>query len=283
MSFIHAGYFIAQDQWTHPNRIIDNIELIIGVNGVAYVQENKTRYEVNTNTSLILLPGQQHSGHESSKPSFYWLHFLPREDYKILDEREGQNELIYLSSNSPYKDKMDNIVVPLYFQPPAAERLAIIFHQLLHVANAEYYTSEACNFLLTSLLIELSQQAINSYIITHGNDASRRFSYLLAWIRTNTIRDISVKEIADEFGYNRDYLSRLFREKINMTVVEYINYTRIEKAKKLLFETEDTIKEIAYAVGFSDDKYFMKLFKRYEFMTPSEYRNAFSKTYISII
>lgn len=177
----------------------------------------------------------------------------------------------------------NHLLIPRFFRPESTDRLTIIFHQLLHVANAGYYTHHACDAILTSLLIELTQHVLSGYILSEGSDADRRFSCMLDWVRSNAVKNITVKDIAVGFGYNRDYLSRLFRRKIQMSVVEYINYyTRVSEAKKLLYETGDSIKEIAYRVGFTDETYFMKVFKKWEQVTPTEYRNAFSQTHFSI-
>ena len=142
------------------------------------------------------------------------------------------------------------------------------------------YTHHACDAILTSLLIELTV-CLSGYILSEA--AMQTITSPACWTGTiNAVKNITVKDIAVEFGYNKDYLSRLFRRKIQMSVVEYINYTRVSEAKKLLYETGDSIKEIAYRVGFTDEKYFMKVFKKWEQVTPTEYRNAFSQTHFSI-
>lgn len=56
---------------------------------------------------------------------------------------------------------------------------------------------------------------------------------------------------------------------------------KIVKAKEMLSLSEKNVKEISYLLGFKDEKYFMKLFKRYENLTPSEYRQAYHKTHLN--
>ncbi|MGI8384332.1 helix-turn-helix domain-containing protein [Robertmurraya sp. P23] len=62
-----------------------------------------------------------------------------------------------------------------------------------------------------------------------------------------------------------------------MNVLEYLHYLKIRKAKELLSSTSYIIKEISYQVGIYDEKYFMRLFKKHENMTPSEFRKAYSR------
>ena len=63
--------------------------------------------------------------------------------------------------------------------------------------------------------------------------------------------------------------------------MEYINGMKVAKAKELLSHSDQTVKEIAFSLGFDDEKYFMKLFKNYERITPTQYRNIYYKTYIN--
>lgn len=61
----------------------------------------------------------------------------------------------------------------------------------------------------------------------------------------------------------------------------YINNLRLSKSKNLLLNSNLNIKEISKELGFIDEKYFLKLFKKYENITPKQYRNAFIKAYLN--
>ena len=69
----------------------------------------------------------------------------------------------------------------------------------------------------------------------------------------------------------------LFKKETGYTLIQYLNRTRIEVAKRLSETDGITVKETAYSSGFSDEKYFMRMFKKQEGMTPLEYREAFRK------
>jgi two-component system response regulator YesN len=68
------------------------------------------------------------------------------------------------------------------------------------------------------------------------------------------------------------HLSRRFREEVGVTFRTYLLRTRLERAKVLLTRTQDSITEVAHAVGIGDLPRFDKLFKRYTGLTPSAYR-----------
>ena len=83
-----------------------------------------------------------------------------------------------------------------------------------------------------------------------------------------------MKLIAVEFHYNPEYLSALYSRSAGITLTAAVNRARLDIAKKLLSDRNVTIKEAAYSCGFSDEKYFMRVFRRAEGMTPEQYRAA---------
>lgn len=280
--YISGGHFIAKAPWIHKKRIIDSFEIIIGVSGTAFIQQDNERYEVIPGKVLLLLPHHTHLGYEVSEPnvSFYWFHFNFHNSYNILTDKEG----IYEISLAKNKSRSDNnsLLIPTILKPKNIDKINIIFHQLMHIANSNYYTSQSCNFLLTYLLTELSEEAICNYYDSLEEDSSnRKIANILEWIRVHSAEDISVEGLAELFSYNKDYLSRIFKQKTGMNILEYIHLIKISKAKSQLYESDKTIKQIAFSLGFNDEKYFMKLFKKYENMTPSEFRNAYCRIHMN--
>ena len=64
----------------------------------------------------------------------------------------------------------------------------------------------------------------------------------------------------------------IFKNETGMTVNDYTNLYRLEKAKELLIDARLKLYDISSAVGYSDQNYFSKVFKKYEGITPIEYR-----------
>ena len=71
---------------------------------------------------------------------------------------------------------------------------------------------------------------------------------------------------------DRTYLYRLFKEETGFSVIEYINNCRIGRACTMLNNTNVQIKDVALSVGFSDQLYFSKVFRKLKGITPTEYR-----------
>lgn len=89
--------------------------------------------------------------------------------------------------------------------------------------------------------------------------------------------NFSLKELAGKYEVSESTLSRFFKKEVGLGLNAYLTKLRIETAKKLLSETEDTIKEIAAAAGYNDINNFNRRFKSSVGCTPSEYREN-SKT-----
>ena len=86
--------------------------------------------------------------------------------------------------------------------------------------------------------------------------------------------EITVAEIATALGVDPAYLTRKFTQKIGISPKEYMVEKRIEHAKRLLVETDATVKEISVSVGYADQLYFSRIFKKKEGLSPLAYRSA---------
>ena len=75
-------------------------------------------------------------------------------------------------------------------------------------------------------------------------------------------------------GLNPVYLSRLFKLDTGKTLSEYLNCYRTECSLALLTDTADTIQSISQKVGYSDVRSYIRFFKKYYDVTPSEYRRG---------
>ena len=94
------------------------------------------------------------------------------------------------------------------------------------------------------------------------------------YINYNFASQITMDDLCAVSGISKQYLCLLFRNTLNSRPMEYIAKRRIQAAKELLTGTDKTIEEISAETGFCTASYFCKLFKRYEGMTPTHFKNA---------
>ena len=113
----------------------------------------------------------------------------------------------------------------------------------------------------TSLVFDLSDSK-------HKNSIYRAVEYM----RANYAKKLTLAEVAEHAGYSPAYFSRVFREEQGCTFREYLNELRIEKSKPLLLSNVKSIAEISALVGFEDQSYFGKVFRKRTGVTPDRYR-----------
>lgn len=106
------------------------------------------------------------------------------------------------------------------------------------------------------------------------NDPSRLYflSMALRYIQDNYSEKIRLEDIARYCGCSTSYISHSFKKNINKNVSRYINEIRVNAAKTMLAETEDSVNIIADRCGFSDPNYFSTVFKDVVNTSPSTYR-----------
>ncbi|ADQ14461.1 PocR ligand-binding domain-containing protein [Halanaerobium hydrogeniformans] len=93
------------------------------------------------------------------------------------------------------------------------------------------------------------------------------------YIRNNYSNNISLKEVAHQVGLSPNYLSSLFKEEVGMTYNTYLNRVRIENSKNLLKKGYSLVK-VAHMVGFNDQSYYSKVFKKIEKTSPGKWQTG---------
>ena len=94
----------------------------------------------------------------------------------------------------------------------------------------------------------------------------------MAYIKDNYMKKINLDDIAAHVFLSRTYLSRIFKEEMNMSISAYINKIRIEKSKILLLDNSLSLADVANLVGFVDQSYFNKIFQKTMGVSPGKYR-----------
>ncbi|MDD9266244.1 response regulator [Paenibacillus sp. GCM10023248] len=86
--------------------------------------------------------------------------------------------------------------------------------------------------------------------------------------------DVTLQDIASRFFLSREYISRKFKQEFAVNLSDYLGQIRMSKAKVLLRNPHLRISQVAEMVGYQDEKYFSKVFKKLEGITPNEYRKT---------
>lgn len=118
-------------------------------------------------------------------------------------------------------------------------------------------------------LIKKKIQQNNDY---YGNDTVIR--QLLEYIQQHYQEDISLDDLASHVGLHPNYVSSLFKKNAGQSYLAYLHKERLNAAKKLLLNTDYTMEQIADEVGYSSPSQLARIFRKYESLSPSDYRNS---------
>lgn len=96
---------------------------------------------------------------------------------------------------------------------------------------------------------------------------------IIQYIEQHYDQDITLGSLSRYVMMGENYVSALFKKKTGETLIHYLHRTRVDKAIELLLSTDLPVNRIGQRVGFMNDNYFIKIFKRMTGTTPSQYRN----------
>ncbi|PKG24724.1 response regulator transcription factor [Niallia nealsonii] len=113
-------------------------------------------------------------------------------------------------------------------------------------------------------------------------DDARRMQDIISYVDMYYMEELSLEKLSNRFFLSREHISRKFKKETGMPLSKYIIKLRIDRAKYLLMETDESIYAISLLLGYQDEKYFSKLFKKIVGLTPFEYRNNQKKLQIGI-
>ena len=147
-----------------------------------------------------------------------------------------------------------------------------IDHEIYHfrIINAASL-QEACA-IMEQLLVSFIGQ-MERYV---QNNAQLLTKQAVSFIQQNYDKKISLRDVADNVNLSKHYLCNIFKKETGDNVSHYINKLRIEKAKLLLHNRDRKVKEIFEEVGYSNQQYFSKVFKKLTGMTVMEYKDKIS-------
>lgn len=156
--------------------------------------------------------------------------------------------------------------------PRQLNRLSRYFPRPLLQTMEPDFTEEDC-YRIADLLEGYIQHLLDRYGETTQNSFDVLIQNVKNYIDENLLHEFSMTDLAAVFNYNEKYLGRLFKQRTGISIKEYCNLAKIEKAKHLLTNSPITIADIAAQVGYNNVTYFNRIFKKVAGQSPLEYRN----------
>ena len=267
-----CGKFISpNEEWMHLTRNLTDYELFVVTDGTLYIADEIHKYEVLPGQYLLMPPTVFQHGFKSGSCSFYWMHFgynREHNDHTVLKSQLSTPDALAYSAA--------RILLPIQGELKSLERITILMKQLQD-SDRRYREATLNRCLCGAILSEIAVQSPLYQAYGSKKSQEQLFSDIVDYIHWHISEKLRVTELAEYFGYNCKYLTTFFKKTAGIPIKQYILQEKIERAKAVLTETNQAVSQIAYSLGFSDAHNFTNAFKRITELSPSEYRNSFTK------
>jgi AraC-like DNA-binding protein len=237
----------------HVDRVLPVHELIVVQSGVLPIAEDDRRFVVPRGEWVLLQAERRHYGFDDLDHNtwFYWVCFGDRgSDSDGIESRMLRGR------------QTGSIARP--------ERLRMLFEHLLEDQQVAILTPPTAHSYLQLMLAEILLQPPVATDQAGSTQAARRAAAFIADNLTHP--DLSTARIADALAFNPDYLGRAFRDLFNETPTDHIHRLRIDRARMLFRSANRPIARVAAEVGFNDERYFRRVFKRRVGLTPGQFQ-----------
>jgi len=222
-----------------------------------YQVEGKTSHYIDlkehnlSKGSLIFVcPNQIHS-HKKEKNSIYY------EIYFKEDKQFFLKSQLPLLLNTLNKNRIE---IPLIAQ----ERILMIFKTLLQFQESENEYHKLKTSYFNTLLEEFNHIYFSKdKVITNNSNDRNTLILFKTYLNEHLTDHPSIETISNELGVSSNYLYKLVKKYTDKSPKEYINCLLIVEAKRHLFYSKISLKELTYKLGFSDQSYFSKFFKKH--------------------
>lgn len=257
---------ITEPQSEHLHEFIEIVYILggTGVHGIDGVE-----YKVSRGSLLFINYRQVHYFKSENGMEIQNILIHPEWLSDRLIDSENAFELLTLAAFSHFqKIKKDAPLVRF----DSVERLRVerliaemIEEKAKKAAGYDTVLKAQVNILLTMIFRKMSQLEAPASELIFGSE-------LLDYIKNHSSQKLTLGELARSCFYNPSYFSRLFHEQYGITVTEFINQSRLEKAMALLLETNLSAEEIALQAGFSSKSAFYRLLREKTGLTPQGFR-----------
>jgi YesN/AraC family two-component response regulator len=130
-------------------------------------------------------------------------------------------------------------------------------------------------------LIHLEYDMLKNFVKKVKYKTNRTYQYIInksiSYIHEHLLQELSLTSISAHVKVHPNYLSKLFKEEVGMTVTSFINQKKIEESKYFLLHSDLTISDIAHLFTYCNQSYYSSLFKKYTGITPKQFMKLHNK------
>ena len=255
-----------------PEHLHEFIELVYVLRGSGVHGIDGVEYHVRRGSLLFINYRQVHYFRSDPRDPMEICDVLL--DPEWLSQRligsENAFELLTLSAFSQFQQSVDPKTALVRFMGEERRRAEALIREMIEEKTSAHPGFSTVLKAQVSILLTMVFRKMSAVGVRYSGPDEEFLSY----IRQNCTEKLTLEDLAKQCFYNPSYFSRIFRERYGMTVTEYINLSRLEKATDLLVQTDLSVEEILRRSGFSRKAGFYRCFKEKTGMTPQEYRKS---------
>lgn len=281
---------IIEPPYVHKRRKANEYIMYVIKQGEMYLTEDDIPIVLQTGDICILDKDRTHVGTRASVCDYYYIHFL-HEAFEVtaFDEAEAvdflqQQRLDSLKSDifSYAKCERDEIYIPKVWHVEDIG-LWIRIEELLKQAKQENYNpmehyKVECACYIQQVMIEISRGFLNARSKSYSLTVPKYYylvQSVLEWLNQEYASEISSQLLEKQFNSNFDYMNRVFKKTMGQTIFQYLTGVRINHAKILILHTSMKMSEVGKRVGFPDEYYFNRVFKKSVGVPPAAYAKIY--------
>ncbi|MCZ8510955.1 AraC family transcriptional regulator [Paenibacillus filicis] len=263
MFYIHAaGWYICGPQYDIRRGAgnISDFQLKYIVKGSGFVTCNQVTYKVKQGQIFLLDLNSEHRYFSD-----------PNDPWELLWVHFGGMQAPY------YYEFLSADRCPIYETASSNAAFHTWFREIVNlVKNRTAHFEVRVSTIIHQILCEMSliqrNETENITDITRGKEYRTEIWKGINFIEKHYNKQVTLEQTAKEAIISQYHFARLFKLHTGYSFSEYLIKYRLTQAKRMLMNTDYPISEIAKQTGFTDSSYFSKLFKRYENMSPKQYR-----------
>lgn len=238
----------------------NHMEIAYILSGKAIFNINNNSYEVEEGDIILINPEQEHYGMPVSikKPSLeFFVGFSNFKFNNMIKNTLFLNEYPIIKTNTSSRKKFLNLID------------AIMEENSLNQTGKDYMLQ---SYLKQFILLSIREKQQENIPISEPKKSTIS-KEIQTYFHEHFSEKISLEQIAKNLYLSPFYISKVFKEEMGETPINYLIKIRLETAKNLLINNQNlSIKEISSIVGYEDAYHFSKSFKKYYGVSPAEYK-----------
>ncbi len=234
------------------------LELVLYRAGETVASADSRRYNLMAGDLFLTFPNQIHSYETVVKEDYSIMILKPDLLPELSDEFDlsvPESAVLAGGAFDPQINALFDAIVAICRQPEE---------------TVPYRTEKLHGYLLALFAEILS----GMNLVGLPQDDSGALRSIIFYCTRHYTGDLSLSVLADKLGLNRYYISHLFSRKLGMRFNDYVNSLRISEACRMLLNSDDSVTDICFHVGFGTLRTFNRAFIRHTGRTPSEYRKS---------